>query len=367
MKKVLALVLAIAMVAVMFVACTKKEEEKPAESSKTEPAKPDKSEPAKSESKGGKKYDAWNIAAVYSEITGDFFSIVYNGCTAALDELKAEYGITGYCIAPANGSDATQQMDLLDTVLLEKSDGLILCPVNADTIGTYVTDNFKDDSIPIIVIDRSLNTTSPAFQGYYYSDAYQMSVGQYEMAKEATEGKEGPFYYVSIGISKDNQQWANRSYGFIDMAKNDDKFISYLDEPYWTSQVTQEQTIQFIQDTINSNPDKQMILLAVCDSHNNYCISAVSELSQDKKDRTIILGWDFNETSLGYLKNGDAYGFMGQNPYLMGYDSVYMMCDYLSGDKDAVKDKSVPSQAVSQKNLDSEEVKAYMRTLGMNV
>ena len=151
------------------------------------------------------------------------------------------------------------------------------------------------------------------------------------------------------------------------MAKNDDKFISYLDEPYWTSQVTQEQTIQFIQDTINSNPDKQMILLAVCDSHNNYCISAVSELSQDKKDRTIILGWDFNETSLGYLKNGDAYGFMGQNPYLMGYDSVYMMCDYLSGDKDAVKDKSVPSQAVSQKNLDSEEVKAYMRTLGMNV
>ena len=44
-----------------------------------------------------------------------------------------------------------------------------------------------------------------------------------------------------------------------------------------------------------------------------------------------------------------------------------MMCDYLSGDKDAVKDKSVPSQAVSQKNLDSEEVKAYMRTLGMNV
>ena len=362
MKKVLALVLALAMVAVMFVACTKKEET-PA-SSKTEPSKSAGPTPSGS-STDGKKYGAWNLAAVYSEITGDFFSIVYNGCTAAIDELKAEYGMTGYCIAPANASDATQQMDLLDTVLLEKSDGLILCPVNADTIGTYVTDNFKDDSIPIIVIDRSLNSTSPAVVGSYVSDGYAMSVGQYEMAKEATEGKDGPFYFVSIALSKDNQQWADRSWGFIDSAKNDDKFIPYLDEPFWTSGVSQEQTIQFIQDTINSNPDKQMILLAVCDSHNNYCISAVSELSQDKKDRTIILGWDFNETSLGYLKNGDAYGFMGQNPYLMGYDSIYMLCEYLAGDKTAAQGKNVPFQAVSQKNLDSGEVKDYLKKLGM--
>ena len=99
-----------------------------------------------------------------------------------------------------------------------------------------------------------------------------------------------------------------------------------------------------------------MILLAICDSHNNYCISAVSELSQDKQDRTLILGWDFNETSLGYLKNGDAYGFMG-------YDSIYMLCEHLAGDKTAAQGKNVPFQAVSQKNLDSDEVKDYIKKL----
>ena len=53
-------------------------------------------------------------------------------------------------------------MDLLEAAKLKGVDGIVLSPSNADAIGTFVTDNFTDDSIPIIVIDRSLNSTSPA-------------------------------------------------------------------------------------------------------------------------------------------------------------------------------------------------------------
>ena len=374
MKKVLALVLALAMVAVMFVACTKKEEtpaSSKVEPSKSEPAKsePAKSEPAKSEtpasSTPAKKYDKWSIACVYSEITGDFWGVVYNGCVAALDELKAQYGIEGYCIAPATASDYTQQMDLLDTVLLEKPNGLVLCPSNADSIGTYVTDKFTDDSIPIIVIDRSLNSTSPAVVGSYTSDAYSMSVGQFEMAQRACKDLDA-VTYIHLGLSPDNQQWADRSYGFMDKAKDDPKFTSYTgDTPYWVSQVTQEICIQYIQDTINSNPDKNFLILGTCNSYNNYAITAVSELSKEKQDKIIIIGWDFSATEKGYMEAGSMYGAMGQNPYLMGYDSTYMMCDYLAGDKNAAKGKSVPFQAVDIENINSDEVKAYMKTMGM--
>ena len=62
MKKVLALVLALAMVAVMFVACTKKEEEKPAESSKVEPSTDTKGE-------GVMTYDEYVKAALDTEVT----------------------------------------------------------------------------------------------------------------------------------------------------------------------------------------------------------------------------------------------------------------------------------------------------------
>ena len=370
MKKVLAIVLALAMVMMMFVACKKEEEKKsstpapapaPSEAGKSSSEVAPSSE-AKS-SQGPKYTEKYKIACVYSENTGDFWGIVANGCNAALDELKAQYGIEGYCVAPATASDYTQQMDLIDQVLLKKPNGMVLCPSNADSIGTYVTDKFTDDSIPIIVIDRSLNTTSPAVIGSYTSDAYSMSVGQFEMAKEAMADVD-KVLYIHLGLSKDNQQWANRSYGFMDKAKEDPKFESYTgDEPYWVSQVNQEICIQYLQDTINSHPDDNILILGTCNSYNNYAITAVSELSDAKKEKITIIGWDFSATEKGYMESGDMYGAMGQNPYLMGYDSTYFMCDYLAGY--GFETCFVPFQAVSIKNIDSDEVKAYMKTMGM--
>ena len=97
MKKVLALVLALAMLMMMFVACKKQEQNSSADASKSGAV-----EPAKSYAMG---YEKYNLACLYSEITGDFWSIVYNGCTAALEELKAGSGVTGYCVAPATSTD----------------------------------------------------------------------------------------------------------------------------------------------------------------------------------------------------------------------------------------------------------------------
>ena len=177
MKKVLALVLALAMVMMMFVAC-KKEEAK----SSSEPQSSVVSEPGKSSTAGG-EYDAYSLACLYSEITGDFWSVVYNGCMAALEELKAS-GVEGYCVAPATANDYTLQMDLIDAAILKGVDGIVICPSNADSIGTYVTDKFTDDSIPIIVIDRSLNTDSPAIVATYTSDSYAMGEGQAQVMYE---------------------------------------------------------------------------------------------------------------------------------------------------------------------------------------
>lgn len=366
MKKLVSIVLAFAMVIMIFTACKKEEGKSSAPAPAPVPSEPAKSstEPEPSKSSEGPKYtNKYNIACIYSSITGDFWGVVYNGCVAALDELKTQYGIEGYCTAPATSGDYTQQMDLLDQVLLKKPDGMVLCPSNADSIGTYVTDKFTDDSIPIIVIDRSLNSTSPAIIGSYASDAYSMSVGQFEMAKEAMADYD-EVTFIHLGMNKENAQWANRSYGFMDKAKEDPKFISYTgDEPYWAGNVTQDICIQYLQDTINSNPDKTILILGTCNAYNNYAVTAVSELSKEKKDKITIIGWDFSATEKGFMESGEMYGAMGQNPYLMGYDSTFMLCDYLEGY--GFENKFVPYQAVSIKNINSDEVKAYMKTMGM--
>ena len=48
----------------------------------------------------------------------------------------------------------------------------------------------------------------------------------------------------------------------------------------------------------------------------------------------------------------------------MGYDSTYMMCDFLAG-KELPENATVPFQAVTKNNIDSDEVKAYMATMGL--
>ena len=373
MKKLMSTLLCVLLAVTFLVSCTSKQEPEKssnAKSSEVKPA-PSSSVPSSSvQSSDTNSYSSdWKIACVYSSITGDYWGTAYNGCIAALDELKAEYGIKGYCMAPSQSGDYTAQMDLLDTVLLEKPNGLVLCPSNSESIGAYVTDNFTDDSIPIIVIDRSISSNSPAIIGSYATDAYSMSQGQFEMAKKAMADKD-EVYFIHLGISPENQQWANRSFGFLDMAKDDPKFINYITEGdgvYWVSQVTDQICVQFLQDTFNSNPDKTFLILGTSNGYNNDAVTAVSELSKEKKANITIIGWDFSATELGLLKTGEMYGAMGQNPFKMGYDSTFMMCDYLAGDKDVAKNKTVPWIAIDITNMDSPESIEYMKSLGMNV
>ncbi|PWL49057.1 MAG: hypothetical protein DBY39_02045 [Clostridiales bacterium] len=171
--------------------------------------------------------------------------------------------------------------------------------------------------------------------------------------------------YISMGLSPENQNWADRSIGCIEYCKaNYPNFTSYTgDEPYWVGQVTEAIAIQYVQDTVNANPDKTLCFLGTCNSYNNYIIAGLSELG--KADGSVgVIGWDFSETEKANIEAGVMFGSMGQNPYLMGYDSTYMMCDFLAG-KELPENATVPFQAVTKNNIDSDEVKAYMATMGL--
>ena len=359
MKKVLALMLALAMVMTMFVACGKKEEEV---SSVVEESSVVSEAGSSSAAEGG--YEAYSLACVYSEVTGDFWGIVADGCKAALAELKADYGIEGYCIAPANSNDYTLQMDLLETAKLKNVDGIVLSPSNADAIGTFVTDTFTDDSIPIIVIDRSLNTTSPAVKAQCMADTYSMG---WEAGKLAAEAMGNKGNYVCYGISPENQNWANRSYGAMDYIAENAPDMEHIwgEEPYWGNQNTDDQILQWISDMITSNPGP-LAFLTTTEAGTNKVAAMISEVSADRQKELFIIGYDFSKTGYELIVNGVLYGTVGQNPYLMGYNSTYLMCDYLSGvEIDEVS--YVPYCIVTGTNLETPEVKEYFESMKLDI
>lgn len=75
-----------------------------------------------------------------------------------------------------------------------------------------------------------------------------------------------------------------------------------------------------------------------------------------------VVGFDFSKTGMSLIQNDVLYGAVGQNPYLMGYNAVYAMCDYLR-DGEIEMDQIVPYCVVTKNNLETEEVKAYLASM----
>ncbi len=354
MKKVLSIVLVLVLVMMAFVACGKKEE--PSETgspSDTSTASPGESSPYTQE---------WSIGNVYSEITGDFWGIVYNGCIKALEELSA-YGIEGYCLAPANSTDYTLQMDLIDAAILKGVDGIVLSPVNADAIGTFITDSFTADrGCPVVVIDRSLNTESDWVITQVMADTYTM--GQ-EAGKLAEEAMGGEGLYVLLGISPDNQNWANRSIGAQDYLDDNVPGMEMAADIFWSQQNTSEQFYAFVQDQCTSHPNEAIAFLTSTEAGTNQVVAALAEIAGQRTVEDVVIGYDFSNTGYTLIKSGDLYGTVGQNPYLMGYNATYTLIDYLEGA--TIEDfVAVPYCVVTKNNLESDEVKEYMASMGLS-
>ena len=354
MKKFFAMVLALLMVVTMVVGCGKKEEE---QSSVIGSSVVSEAGSSAEESAG---YDAYNIANIYGSITGDYWGIVYNGCTTALEELEAAYGVTGYCVAPAN-SEPTAQMDLIEAAVIKGVDGIVLSNVNADSIGTFVDDYFNEDNwTPIILIDRSMNSTSDVVVSKLMSPTYEMGQKAGEIAIEALDGKGT---YCCLGISPENENWVARSKGAKDyITENAPDMVSVNDDhAFWMETVLEDQRLQYISDVITSNPGP-LVFVCATEGYTNNAVAMINEVSEERRKEISVVGFDFSKTGMSLMEEGYLYGSVGQNPYLMGYNAVYAMCDYLR-DGEIEMDQIVPYCVVKQDNLESPEVQEYLASM----
>ena len=352
MKRISSIVLCLLLFTTMLVACNTNKPNDPSSSTQTQ-------------APGTNEATPYTIACIYGEVAGDFWGIVYNGCNTALEELKAQ-GIEGYCVAPGTAYDAVQQIELIETAMLNKVDGIVLCPANSNQIGTYVTDNFTEkDGIPIIVIDFELETTSPWLISEVMADTYKMGEECGKMAIEALDGKGK---YVCIGIDNSVANWENRSVGADDYIKKNAPDMEMIGEIYWGYKAgASDLVMPYVQDILTAeDKDTDIVFITSAEGYTNIVASAIGEVAGNRTGKTEIVGFDFSEASYGLLKTGKLFGTCGQNPYAMGYDSTYLMVEHLNGEQ-LESFVSVPYQVVRQDNMTAADVKKYRESMGLEV
>ena len=318
------------------------------------------------------------IACIYAELTSEFWGIAANGANTALKELKASGKISGdsYLAAPSLARDVEQQKVLIDEAIAKKVDGIVLSAANADEIGIHLSNtmvNLADGGIPIIAIDCSI-TVPDTFDCVVSTNKMDIALMSMECGKIAAESvdKNGDYVYIEIDTSSSGL-W-DRFRGAVEWLEKNASDMHRLDIAddgiFWASPAGGIDSIQpFIEEELLEKiaKDTNLVILAATEPYTIEACKAIKESGIQRTGKTMVIGFGFSQQMYDHIKIGEVYGTVGQNPYLMGYESVYMMAEYLVDNKRLEEFTYVPFTVVTQNNLETEEVKEYLQVMEISI
>lgn len=314
MKKLFALLLALAMMASLFgcgsgsntTATTAAPAATEAAPAATEAA------PAATEAAPEKVY----IGAVAAEAGIPYFTTMQWG---AMDAAK-DFNVELYWTGPAEW-DFSKQQNYIDGVIATNPDALLLVPTDSDAYISYV-DEWMQGGLPVICCDAVLKEHVDLVG--YNSDPYEGGATAAKIFFEMN-GPGGVYQPVS---TNPGAYGANlRISGFVDTMKELDPTCKMLEVLFPTNDANK--AAEMVSASIVGNPDMTGIFVATS-APASGAASAVIEAG--KSGEIKIAAFDADPQQVSDLKAGVYDVLIAQDPYQMGYDAVMNLAKYVRGE-----------------------------------
>lgn len=306
MKKIVVLVLALAMV-LSVVACRPANKEQ-------EPEKQTTEQPAEKTAEVAK--EKLNFYLSFHDPTTPWGQPAK---TATQDAAK-EFGVNVEFIGPTP-PDPVKQLEQIKTLVEQgKVDGLAVAPLDAETFRPYI-DELMDKGIPVV----TLTTDSPkskrlAFFGQGFESlettAYDLSKKTIELMK-VKKGKVAILNCLpdleSLIKREDGTKRAIAEYPGLELigtfADKTDFAKSYAD----------------VEALLTANPD-----IVALFAEDSFTTPSAAKVLRDMKikDKVVLSGYDMTEEALLLVKDGYLDILVGQNPYMQGYYSIKALYEY---------------------------------------
>lgn len=295
------------------------------------------------------------IAVVSKSTKGEFWDKVKEGMQAAVKDVNAAYGfkkddqITMTFEGPDNEEDVESQINTLDAVIAENPSVVCLSAGDMESCQAQL-EAAKENGIPVIAFDSNVSDTKPvkAFRG---TDNVQ--IGKYAAYKLGSAiGKMGN---VAVFAAQEKTQSSQeRVQGFLDNIANytDIKVV----ETIYSDQVDDMKA------TMQEVLDKYPALDGV------FCTNAdVSEMflsvNKDTGDNKVaMVGVDATSKQQEAVKSGDELGILSQNPYAMGYQTMWAAIQATAPKKEVKIEKKVLLDPawIDAENIESEDYANYI-------
>lgn len=262
------------------------------------------------------------IPIIVKDTTSFYWQIVLAGARQAGKDL----GVSVPELGAQSESDINGQISILENAVAGKPAAVVISPTEFKALGKPVDEAAK--SVPVIGIDSSAD--SKAFTSFLTTDNVQggriAADGLVAAIKEATGKEEGEIAIITSlpGVGSLDQ----RREGFLDQIKTKYPGLTVVADRYADGQATTG--LNMMTDLITANPN----LVGVFASNLIMAQGVGQAIAENKLgDKIKVIGFDSDEKTVGFLKEGVLAGLVVQDPYRMGYDGVKTALAVSKGEK----------------------------------
>ncbi len=314
MKKIIAMVLAVLLVAACFAGCNQ----------------------TGTDNKDGGK----NIVVILKNNTAPFFISVAEGAKAAGEKLG--YNVTVKTpVDTAEGSGNEQQSQLAEEAIVSGANCVVMCPVDSEAI-IPATKKINEAGIPVV----NLNTRISDETQYKTFVGLENFNQGYDTAKALFEGMGGKGTLFIIEGSTGAQTSIDRVKG-CQAALEEYPEITVVAQQ--SANYSRAEAMNVVQNLLQSYPDVTAIF---CCNDEMALGSAEAVNAVGKTGKILISGQDANDDAVTALKKGEIFATSFGDPYMQGYTAVQAAVDVLEG-KQVQAFYEVKTKVVTMENVDT--------------
>lgn len=251
------------------------------------------------------------IPIIVKDTTSFYWQIVLAGARAAGKDL----GVNVPELGAQSESDINGQISILENAVAGAPAAVVISPTEFKALGKPIDEAAK--SVPIIGIDSGAD--SKAFTSFLTTDNTQggriAADGLAAAIKEATGKEEGEIAIITSlpGVGSLDQ----RHEGFVEVIAAKYPGLKVVADKYADGQATTG--LNMMTDLITANPN----LVGVFASNLIMAQGVGQAIAENKLgDKIKVIGFDSDEKTVGFLKEGVLAGLVVQDPYRMGYDGI---------------------------------------------
>jgi ribose transport system substrate-binding protein len=296
-RKVLALLLALAMVLAVFTACGGTETEEPVSSGGGESVVP--------------TIDG-EIAYVAYYTTIPYWNDGLRGLEAAAEDLGIDFDRTKNFYGPTDGSGADQAR-IIDELVAKGVKGIIVSPIDGDAI-LGACENAMNNGIPVITVISGMNDTS-TYYGELGASNYNVGVtgGTYAADLIGGQGKVGILTIPGVPVHD------QRAQGYVETLES---YPGIEVLPLVNTDADPAKGQERAAALIQANPDLK-VLIGTDSVGGAAAARAVKEAG--KVGEIVVIGMDRDEDLLGYIKEGTVTASVASK----SFSTKYMAMQYM--------------------------------------